>query len=410
MSRVSERPLVAASVSAVTPLRVLHCPWNIGGQAAALAAAEREIGLKSVSVAWKTAPFGFRPDVVALPPNSGAPRRELSRFGLLWRALGSADVVHFNLGETIFPTVSARIAATTARGWKRRLASLALVAAWYPFRFADLKLLRARGKVMAVTFQGDDARQGDWQRQHFDNCVARVVEPSYYTPESDAWKRQRIAAYDRHMHLIYALNPDLLHVLPPRAKFMPYATVNARSWIPAAVNNRIPVILHAPSHRGAKGTAVLIETLDRLRTEGLQFELRLVEGLDHREARKVYAEADLLIDQLHVGFYGSLAVELMALGKPVVCYLREGDLKFLPAAMRAELPIVNASPESLAEVLRDLLNEGRHLLAERGARSRAFVERWHDPLRIARDVAADYGAAYAAIQMRPHSSARGVPT
>ena len=215
----------------------------------------------------------------------------------------------------------------------------------------------------------------------------------YYTAASDAWKRERIAVCDRYMNSIYALNPDLLHVLPPRAKFMAYATVDARKWVPTPTSNRTPVVLHAPSHRGAKGTAILIKTLDRLKTEGLGFELRLVEGQNHAEARKIYAESDILVDQLHAGFYGSLAVELMALAKPVVCYLREGDMKFLPAGMRAELPVVNATPESLEDVMRDLLGGERHRLTEIGARSRSFVERWHDPVRIARDVASDYQAA-----------------
>ena len=159
-------------------LRVLHCPWNIGGQAAALAAAEREIGLSSTSVAWQAGAYDFQPDEILLPPNPSAVSREMARFGLLKRALSDADVVHFNWGDSIFPALPAGIAMATARDWKRTLASLAVAAAWYPFRFADLKLLRARRKILVMTFQGDDARQGDWQRQHFDNSIAQAVDDS----------------------------------------------------------------------------------------------------------------------------------------------------------------------------------------------------------------------------------------
>jgi hypothetical protein len=378
-------------------LRVLHCPWNIGGQAASLAAAEREIGLSSMSVAWRAGSYGFQPDEILVSADARVFAREAARFGLLKRALSDADVVHFNWGETIFPTVPPGVAKTSTQDWKRSVASWAIAAAWYPFRFSDLKFLRARRKTIAMTFQGDDARQGDWQLKNCDNCIARFVDSTYYSPASDAWKRKRIAAYDRHVDLIYALNPDLLHVLPARAKFMPYATVDAREWKPTWPQNRIPVVLHAPSHRGAKGTGIVIETMGRLKAEGMEFEFRLVEGLKHWEARRVYAEADILVDQLLAGFYGSLAVELMALGKPVVCYLRDGDMKFLPAGMRADLPIINASPESLTDVMRDLLGAGRHRLTEIGVRSRSFVERWHDPIKIARDVASDYQAVDAAV-------------
>jgi len=51
------------------------------------------------------------------------------------------------------------------------------------------------------------------------------VEPGYYTPASDARKRWRIAQFATYADRIYALNPDLLHVLPAQAEFLPYANV-----------------------------------------------------------------------------------------------------------------------------------------------------------------------------------------
>ena len=91
-------------------------------------------------------------------------------------------------------------------------------------------------------------------------------------------------------------------------------------------------------------------------------------------------------------WYGGLAVEAMALGKPVVCYVREDDLGFLPTGMRDELPLIRADPTSLAAVLRDWLTGPRERLHEAGDRGRAYVERWHDPLRIAARLKADYEA------------------
>jgi hypothetical protein len=41
---------------------------------------------------------------------------------------------------------------------------------------------------------------------------------------------------------------------------------------------------------------------------------------------------------LFAGWYGGLAVELMALGKPVLAYIREEDLSFVDPQMRYELP------------------------------------------------------------------------
>jgi hypothetical protein len=99
--------------------------------------------------------------------------------------------------------------------------------------------------------------------------------------------------------------------------------------------------------------------------------------------RQVLEEADLLVDQLLSGWYGGVAVEMMALGKPVICYLRDKDLDFIGESMRADLPIIRATPKTIYEVLKDYLVRRRPELAEIGARSRTFVEKWHDPISIA---------------------------
>ncbi len=157
-----------------------------------------------------------------------------------------------------------------------------------------------------------------------------------------------------------------------------------------ATGTRPPVILHAPTHRGIKGTRHVLETVQRLRGEGIPFDFQLVENRTWAEARALYEKADLLVDQLLLGWYGGLAVELMALGKPVVCYLRAGDLGFIPKEMQLDLPIIQADPASLYDVLKEWLTVRRRELVGVGRRSRQFVEKWHDPRKIAAQVAADY--------------------
>jgi glycosyltransferase involved in cell wall biosynthesis len=252
------------------------------------------------------------------------------------------------------------------------------------------------GKALFMTFQGDDARQGDYCRTHFEVTFASRVPADYYAPASDAAKRRRITRIGRYADGIYALNPDLLHVLPVQARFLPYANVDPRVWQPSVPpDNALPVVVHAPTHRLVKGTDLIVQAVDRLRAEGERFEFVLIEGMSHEEARRAYARADFAIDQLFAGWYGGFAVELMALGKPVISYLREGDLGYLPAEMRGELPVINANPATLYEVLRDWLRAPPARLRERGIRSRAYVERWHDPLKIAARLKHDYEAALA---------------
>ena len=374
-------------------MRVLHCPLMVGGNPQGLANAERRLGLESWAVSLYQVPFNYKTDEV-LYAQGRRLSKESRRWALLLRAIKDFDVIHFNFGETILswtaretndvsvqPTVLGRIVNSGLRFYKSAL------------ELRDLPLLRRVGKGVVVTFQGDDARQGDFCRTNFQISPATEVEPGYYTPASDAHKRERIKKIGRHAHRIFSLNPDLLHVLPRNAQFLPYAHLDLDDWKPSKElrsDSEKPVVIHAPSHRGVKGTRFVVDAVSRLKSEGIDLDFTLVEGVPHSKVREIYERADLLVDQLLCGWYGGLAVELMALGKPVICYIREGDLKFIPSQMRDELPIINATPKNIYDVLKEWLTVRKHQLPEVGQRSRTYVEKWHDPLKIAAGLKAEY--------------------
>src|SRR5262249_35591321 len=68
-----------------------------------------------------------------------------------------------------------------------------------------------------------------------------------------------------------------------------------------------PLVVHAPSNRTRKGTEHVIAACEQL-----DVDLRIVEGMHHDEARKLYASADIVVDQLNAGWYGLFAIEAMA--------------------------------------------------------------------------------------------------
>ena len=376
------------------PLRVLHCPDVVGGNSAVLAAAERELGLESTAVVLRPSPYGYAVDEVVWNEGDGVVVRELKRWRLLVRALRDFDVVHFNFGSTIAPQRVVRDALGQGRGASPRLRAWAVYAALA--EQVDLPLLRRAGKAVFVTFQGDDARQGD--ASDFGVSSSAEVPPGYYSAESDRNKRRRIAGFATHADGIYALNPDLLHVLPAGTRFVPYANVDVRTRErPApAGTGAPPLVLHLPTSREVKGTRFLLEAVSRLQAEGVELDFQLVEGVTHDEVERLYRSADLVIDQLLVGWYGGVAVEAMALERPVVSYLREEDLALLPSDMRAEIPVISAEPATITDVMRELLTTRRGELAEIGRRGGEYVRRWHDPLRIAQELVTDYEAAVAA--------------
>lgn len=379
-------------------LRVLHAPGIAGGNAAELARAERVIGLDSHCVAFDPNPLGYDVDE-AIDPAHGRLRYEIARWRWAWRAWREFDVIHFNFGQTFMPQ-----SVPTAVGWPGGESPIrAAYRVWARcVELRDLAFLKARGKAVFMTYQGDDARQADYCRRHFEVTFADRVAPDYYAEGSDAAKRRRITIVDRHVDGLFALNPDLLHVLPARAQFLPYANVDLASVRPAPVDNAVPVIVHAPSHVAVKGTDIVIAAMDELRRRGLVFEFVLVTGKTRAEALEIYRRADLCIDQLFAGWYGGLAVEMMALGKPVATYLREGDLGFLPAEMRAALPLIQLRPDNVVDVLAEFLSRPRMAWRELGMRSRAFAETWHEPTSIARRLMVAYVAA--AGDFRPRSA------
>lgn len=363
----------------------------MGGNAPGLARAEREVGLASWAVAFGDSPYGYKPDEVLRSNDDCRLILEIRRWRLLWRALRDFDIVHFNFGQSIMPARVFPSMATHQVKSRLKLQAYQIYARLFELR--DLPLLRRAGKGIVVTFQGDDARQRDFCSANFELHHVSEVEPGYYSPESDAHKRHRIGTFDSYSDRIYALNPDLLYMLPSRSLFLPYSHVDLRDWRcgddrkPTA---EIPTVLHAPTHRGGKGTRHVLEAVSRLKREGVPIRLILAERVSQTKVRRMYQQADLVIDQLLTGWYGGVAVEAMALTKPVICYIRQNDLKFISEEMRKDLPIINATPATFYEVLREWVTARKHELPELGIRSRKYVEKWHDPLKIAACLKLEY--------------------
>ena len=147
-----------------------------------------------------------------------------------------------------------------------------------------------------------------------------------------------------------------------------------------------PIVLHAPSSRGRKGTEHVVAACATL-----DVDLEIVEDLDHRKAFERYRRADIVVDQLNAGWYGVFAIEAMALGKPVVAFLHDEASRRTEEAFGIEVPIVNATKQTLVAALRPLV-ESPEERRRVGAASRAYVEQVHDVDRVADRLLALYAA------------------
>lgn len=374
------------------PYKVLHAPTTVGGNPQGLSKALNNLGVYSRTLALQQNYINYPADYVLWAKKDGLFKRELKRLLALFHVAVTYDIVHYNSGTTIAcPVCPYKPGENGSRRFARWIYSKYTSA----LQLLELKIYKALGKSLFVTYQGDDARQGDYSLANFRFNIASQVEASYYYKESDEFKRRSIARLSKYCASVYAVNPDLLHVLPMVSRFVPYSHIFLDEWVPqyTQLEERKLRIVHAPSHRRVKGTDLILAALDNLKAEGFEFELVLVEGLSNEKAKQIYEAADVLVDQLFAGWYGGLAVEAMALGKPVLVYIRNEDLKFIPGEMAVDLPFINVNPETLEEGLRRVLKMPRQELLALGKRSRAYVEKWHNPMQIASEIKIDYEAA-----------------
>jgi glycosyltransferase involved in cell wall biosynthesis len=337
-------------VPAGAEARILHAPADVGGHAYGLSRGERELGLKSDVVVFAPGPFGYGYDVDI---EAGIDRpvwgRLARRASFLRRAVSEYDVFHFNFGLT-FLTV-------------RQFGAV----------LDELSLLKRLGKTVLVTYQGCDIRPKEACPCRRPQCYA---DTRYRAPAA----QRVLAKADR----VFYLNPDLRRWLP-EARFMPYASVDARELALRPEPEGEVVIAHAPTDVDIKGTRFLVAAVAQLLAEGLPVRLDLVQGVDRAEVLDRCAAAHLVVDQLLLGWYGALAVEAMALGRPVLGYIRELEPADNPFG--AQLPIVRTRQDTLADDLRALvLDPDRR--RELGSASRLFAETAHNPRRIARDALA----------------------
>lgn len=175
----------------------------------------------------------------------------------------------------------------------------------------------------------------------------------------------------------YCIDPDLLHPdleVPARfKKEYPQGTI----CLYHAVGN----LKDRTDDSGVniKSTHVYLPLIDRLRSEGYPIELLSVTDVPNRDVRFYQVQADIFLDMLSFGFFGANGREALMLGKPLVCFLRPEWLESMRAEIPEyvdELPVVNATPETVYDVVKDLI-ENPEKRAQIGRRSRAFALKWH---------------------------------
>jgi glycosyltransferase involved in cell wall biosynthesis len=338
-------------------MRVAHLPFNIASQITATVRGLRDVGIEARGLA-KSGVITSNDYVELFPPRPKGLRgywTPLDRYFRTLRLIAWADVVHWHYG-------------------------------WALHGALDVHFARLLNKKMCVEYWGSDIRIGEVEAA--DNALYAALPAD----QQEAAARDKSEELQRTFIQVGAKTilpcPSLVpHLVDKEHCFLTRQRIYLDDFRPTYPDHRrgMPIVLHAPSSRLMKGTSAVNAAVEELQRRGVQFEYKQIESMQHDEALATMAGCDVYVDQLIIGSHGIAALEAMALGKAVICYIKPSMRDKYPP----ELPIVSADPQTLPEVLAGLLADGERL-SELGRQGRAYVERYHDARVLCRELAHFY--------------------
>ncbi|MBS4172215.1 glycosyltransferase [Bacillus sp. FJAT-49736] len=249
--------------------------------------------------------------------------------------------------------------------------------------FADIPLLKAKGKKLIMHHWGSDVRKHELVKK----LNPYPLPPTYY---SDEEIDRQLSFLSQFIDVAIVQDYEAYQYVKDYYKkvyILPLAC-NLEDIEPAypSVTNNDPLIIHAPTNRAFKGSEYVEKAIEKIKGKST-FSFRLLEKVSHEQAMQTYMKSDIIIDQLLCGSYGMLSVEAMAMGKPVIAYIREDVRNHFPV----DLPIVQATPENIDKVLLELV-QNPSLRNQIGMASRQYVEKYHSVEKVVMELIKVYEA------------------
>ena len=319
-------------------MRIIHGTIEIANQMFTMVQGLRRIGLDARTINYYPSYLQYESDeVINIKAFRDANLANKALKELASRIIPAYDVFHYHFGTSLL------------------------------LDYSDLPLLKEQNKKVLMHHWGSDVRRY--------SLAVRLNPYVKVKSMNENTIRNRLDRLSKYIETCVVCDEELYEyvkeyyrkvvVFPQVIDIQQYSAENNHQ------NGRLTIV-HAPTSPGIKGTGYILKAVEELGKEH-DFEFRLVKGMSHEEARKIYLNADIVIDQLLIGSYGLVSIENMALGKPVVCWISE----FMKGKYPRELPIISANPDNIKEVIAYLLSN-RDSLHEIGLKSRAYAEKYHD--------------------------------
>jgi glycosyltransferase involved in cell wall biosynthesis len=157
-------------------------------------------------------------------------------------------------------------------------------------------------------------------------------------------------------------------------------------------------IAHSPTNRTVKSTNLVLEAVQKLVDSGFSVVLDLIERKSYAETLFRKAKADILVDQLHLG-YGNSAIEAWGMGIPVIAGVSEPKVREAMLGTWGSLPFYETTPVDLANRLAELITDSG-LRSHWGEIGRNHALTYHEEQKVSELLANHYRSALASIETK----------
>lgn len=321
-------------------MKILHAPENIAGQASIISRGERLSGITSDVLVFNQTIFEYECDYNLQLKKYPRTIRLIIMVWYFFICFFKYDTFHFHFGRSLLP------------------------------HNLDLRFYTVFKKKTLMHYWGSDVIQTDIAKQY--TLLNEKILAEIYPDIDNDEKRKKINKTNNLVDISIVGDYSLLAFSPSSHVVRQAVDLSRLPYIGCKQKNNAVTIIHAPTRRGLKGTEYIIPVIEKLKNEGHSINFILVENRPHHEALEIFQSADIVIDDILQGPYGILAIECMALGKPVLDFIHDSFVHNYPG-----LPIVNTNPDTLYNNLKKLIEcpEYRVSLGEMG---REYVEKNHD--------------------------------
>jgi hypothetical protein len=283
--------------------------------------------------------------------------RAFREFLLFWRVMAKYEVLHLHF-----------MMPMTETGW-------------------ELGLLKRMGRRIVVHYRGCEIR--DREKNMELHPEINICQQCDYNASicRDPVNHARRALARRHGDLLLVTTPDMRDFVPEAKHFPFFAPELDRT---AAVRNAArrrakPKIVHVTNHPGIEGTPEIIAVIDRIKAKGHDLDFVFLRGVSHDRVLREYADADLAIGKMKMGYYANAQIESLAMGVPTITYVRP---EFMTDALRNSGFIFSTLPE-LEATLEHYLTHPQALEEKRRV-ARDSISKLHDNTELARRLISMY--------------------